>query len=270
MRFDGETWYAFSEPNPVEREGSQRPAGPDRAKLRRYSEAGWDVAYRPVNYPNLIDVGRDFPEVGYLIHEGLEVVGNPDALSQTVAASQPYLTGVIEGTVQAGMSAIVHKVPMARTFSVSQEWLNTLEPQEVADKYMPRRRRTRGAAPLPAALHRRHRRRYGSEYRGAYSGGERWARGRRLSYRPGRSLSYSSPLVLRLMAGLGILAGLGPLATLYPGSGACWSRLASRPRRSGGRREPGRAGTRRGAELSACSVTPCFPTSSGASSAQLG
>ncbi len=136
VQVSGQRWYVFTEPNAEERAGAARPAGPDRAKVARYREAGWDLAYRPVNYPNLAGVGSDFPEASYLIHEGLEVVGNPDSLSETVAASQNYLTGVIEGTEQAGMSAINSKVPLTRAFSVSQEWLNTLPPEEAADKYL--------------------------------------------------------------------------------------------------------------------------------------
>ena len=136
VRLNGRSWFVFSEPNAVDRAGAQRPAGPNRAQLARYQQGGWDIAYRPVNYPNLANVGADFPKVNYLIHEGLEVAGNPNLLSETVAASQGYLTGLIEGTDQAGMSAISSKVPLARTFSVSQEWLNTLKPQEVADKYL--------------------------------------------------------------------------------------------------------------------------------------
>ena len=136
IQLAGEPWVVFSEPSAKDRAGAQRPAGPDRAKLRRYQKAGWDVAYRPVNYPNLQGVGSDYPNVRYLIYEGLEVAGNPDELTQTVKVSQNYLTGLIEGTDQAGMRAISSKVPLARVFSISQEWLNTLQPQTVADKYL--------------------------------------------------------------------------------------------------------------------------------------
>lgn len=220
VRFAGRSWYVFSEPNPVEREGSQRPAGPDREKVRRYREEGWDIAYRPVNYPNLAWVGQDFPAggtAGYLIYEGLEVAGNPDRLSQTVAASQDYLTGIIEGTVQTGMSAIIQKVPLARTFSISQEWLNTLDPQTVADKYL-LAADERGARLL-------YLRPYTNETMGDMTANtEALVRAVNVglgadgfTIGPVQALSYSSPLPLRLLAGIGILAGVGLLATLYPG-----------------------------------------------------
>lgn len=217
VRFGGQTWYAFSEPNPEEREGAQRPAGPDRAKLRRYQEAGWDVAYRPVNYPQLAQVGGDFPEVNYLIHEGLEVAGNPERLSELVAASQPYLTGLIEGTEQAGMRAIVQKVPLARTFSIAQEWLNTLMPETVADKYL-LAASERGARLL-------YLRPYTDETVGPMVGNTEAligavragleAEGFRIA--PVEALSFSSSTTLKALAGVGILAALGLLVTLYPG-----------------------------------------------------
>ena len=217
VQLDGERWYVFTEPNAEERAGAARPAGPDRAKLEHYREAGWDLAYRPVNYPNLVGVGQDFPKAGYLIHEGLEVVGNPDSLSETVAASQPYLTGVIEGTEQAGMSAINAKVPLTRAFSVSQEWLNTLPPGEAADKYLlaadergarllylrPYTDETVGdmAANTDTLL---------SAVRGGLEGS---------GYRVGpvRPLTFESSPLLRALSGVGVLAGVGLLMTLYPG-----------------------------------------------------
>ncbi|CAA9566744.1 MAG: Permease of the drug/metabolite transporter (DMT) superfamily [uncultured Truepera sp.] len=217
VRLGDQTWYVFSEPNAEDRAGAQRPAGPDQVQLRRYRGAGWDIAYRPVNYPNLADVGTDFPDVSYLIHEGLEVAGNPERLSETVAASQDYLTGLVEGTEQAGMSAVSGKVPLARVFSVSQEWLNTLTPQEVADKY------------LLAANERGARLLYLRPYTDETVGNMREntealvrtlrtsleAEGYRIG--PVRALSYTSPPLLRALAGVGVLAGVGLLATLYPG-----------------------------------------------------
>lgn len=214
----GARWFVFSEPNPEDRAGAQRPAGPNRAQLEQYRRAGWDVAYRPVNYPNMVAVGQDFPDVRYLIYEGLEVAGNPDALSETVAISQNYLTGLIEGTDQAGMSAISSKVPLVRVFSISQEWLNTLQPQEVADKYL-LATSERGARLL-------YLRPYTDEtdgdmtkntetlVRAVRAGLE--AEGYRIG--PVEALSYKSSPLLRALAGGGILAGVGILATLYPGA----------------------------------------------------
>jgi len=217
VRLDGRRWFVFSEPNAVDRAGAQRPAGPNRAQLARYQQAGWDVAYRPVNFPNLANVGADFPDANYLIHEGLEVTGNPNLLSETVAASQEYLTGLIEGTDQAGMSAISSKVPLVRVFSVSQEWLNTLKPQEVADKY------------LLAANERGARLLYLRPYTDETVGDMRantetlvralrtglTAGGYRIG--PVEALAFKSSPLLRALSGVGILAGAGLLATLYPG-----------------------------------------------------
>ena len=217
VRLDGRRWFVFSEPNAIDRAGAQRPAGPNRAQITRYRQAGWDVAYRPVNYPNLATVGADFPDVNYLIHEGLEVAGNPNLLSETVAASQAYLTGLIEGTDQAGMSAISSKVPLVRVFSVSQEWLNTLKPQEVADKY------------LLAANERGARLLYLRPYTDETVGDMRantetlikalrtglTAEGYRIG--PVEALVFERSPLLRALSGVGILAGVGLLATLYPG-----------------------------------------------------
>lgn len=217
VQLNGATWYVFSEPNREDRAGAQRPAGPDRQQLARYRQAGWDIAYRPVNYPNLNAVGADFPEVNYLIHEGLEVAGNPNLLSDTVAVSQDYLTGLIEGTEQAGMSAVSAKVPLARTFSISQEWLNTLPPQEVADKY------------LLAADERGARLLYLRPYTDETVGDMREntealieavrtgleAEGYRIG--PVRALAFRSSPLLRALSGVGVLAGVGLLGTLYPG-----------------------------------------------------
>jgi len=217
VRFAGRRWVVFSEPNAEDRAGAQRPAGPSRVQLKQYQNAGWDIAYRPVNYPNLTNVGQDFPAVRYLIHEGLEVAGNPENLSETVRASQPYLTGLIEGTDQAGMRAISSKVPLARVFSISQEWLNTLQPQTVADKY------------LLAASERGARLLYLRPYTDETVGDmtqntEALVRAVRAGltgegYRigPVEALAYESSSLLRALSGVGILAGLGILATLYPG-----------------------------------------------------
>ena len=217
VRLNGQRWYVFSEPNAVDRAGAQRPAGPNRAQLARYRQAGWDIAYRPVNFPNLVSVGSDFPEVNYLIHEGLEVAGNPNLLGETVAASQGYLTGLIEGTDQAGMSAISSKVPLVRVFSVSQEWLNTLKPQEVADKYL-LAANERGARLL-------YLRPYTDETVGDMQANTEAlvtalrtgleAEGYRIG--PVEALAFESSPPLRALSGVGIFAGVGLLATLYPG-----------------------------------------------------
>ncbi len=210
-------WYVFSEPNAGDRAGAQRPAGPNRAQLRQYQQAGWDVAYRPVNYPNLVNVGQDFPNVNYLIHEGLEVAGNPDSLSETAQVSQAYLTGLIEGTDQAGMRAISSKVPLARVFSISQEWLNTLQPQTVADKYLlaanERGARLLYLRPYTDETVGDMRENTEALVRAVRTGLE--AEGYRIG--PVEALTYSSSPPLRVLSGVGIVAGLGVLAMLYPG-----------------------------------------------------
>jgi hypothetical protein len=222
--FGGALWFVLSEPNAVDRAGAQRPAGPDRAQLERYRAAGWDLAYRPANYPNLQGVGRDFPEVDYLIHAGLEVAGHPNHLSDLVDASQPYLTGLIEGTEQAGMSAISTEVPLARVFSISQEWLNTLEPQEVADKYL-LAADERGARLL-------YLRPYTDETVGDMQANTEALVGALVrglegaGYRIGTvtALRFDTSPLLRALAGVGVLAGVGLLATLYPGA---WGALVA-------------------------------------------
>jgi len=217
LRAGGGTWYVF--PDPGDGDGARRPAGPDMAEVRAYAAAGWDLAYRPANYPGLRDVGADFPAAAnYLIHEGLEVAGHPNALSETVAASQDYITGLIEGTQQSGMGEIIGEVPAARVFSISQDWLNTLPPGEVVDKYL-LAANERGARLL-------YLRPYTEETAGdMFENTERLIRELRAGlgadgYRVGEieGLSYSSPTPLRALCAVGVLAGLALLATLYPGA----------------------------------------------------
>jgi hypothetical protein len=212
----GRTWYVFSDP--AGGSGAERPAGPDRELLASYYEAGWDIAYRPLNYPGLQNVGSDFPpEARYLIHGGLEVAGNPEKLEDTVAASQSYLTGLIEGTTQAGLADILGEVPAARVFSLAQDWLNTLPPEEAASKYV-LAASERGAQLLYV-------RPYTTEtvgemvtstetlIRSLRAGLE--ARG--FSVEPVEAAAYESPALLRALASVGVLAGLALVAGLYPG-----------------------------------------------------
>ena len=101
------------------------PAGPDLEEIERYAAAGFDIAYRPRNFPGLLNPGADFPrQANYLIHYGLELAGNPDGLDELVAASQDYVTGIIEGTEQAGMEDVVNDIPTVRLLSFSQEHVN--------------------------------------------------------------------------------------------------------------------------------------------------
>ena len=210
------TWYAY--PDPGDGEGEERPAGPNREEVARWASAGWDIAYRPYNYPGLREVGADFPpEANYLIHGALEVAGNPNALSETVAASQGYLTGVIEGVEQAGMAQLAGKVPLARTFGINQDWLNTLQPEVVVGKYV-LAANERGARLLYV-------RPYTEETVGdMVQNTEALVRGLRTSleaegYSIGevRRLEYDTVPLLRALSALGVLAGLALLALMYPG-----------------------------------------------------
>lgn len=131
LEIAGRTWYLYPG------DGKERPMGPDKAKIERWSAAGFDIGYRPANFANLQMVGEDFPaEANYLIHQGTELAGNPNLLSDLIEASQSYLTGLIEMTDQDGMHELIGNVPMMRTFSVNQDWLNTLDPREAAEKYV--------------------------------------------------------------------------------------------------------------------------------------
>lgn len=132
FRLQDRTWYWF--PGDVM---EVLPAGPDTAELERYSEAGFDIAWRPRNYPGMRDTGSDFPaEARYLIHYSLELAGNPDSLPELVSASRNYLTGIIEGTDQAGMEEVADLIPTVRLLSFSQEHVNRgLKPGEIIPKY---------------------------------------------------------------------------------------------------------------------------------------
>jgi hypothetical protein len=211
----GTTWYLYPG------EGKERPMGPDEAKIRRFAEAGFDLAYRPKNFPNLQRVGHDFPpEANYLIHQGTELAGSPNLLSELVEASQNYFTGLIEMTEQDGMADITGKVPMMRVFSLNQDWLNTLDPREAGDKY------------ILAANERNARLLYIRPYTKGTQGDlientETLIRHVRLGLeRSGftigevtpREIAFETSTALRAASAAGILAGLGLLALLYPGA----------------------------------------------------
>lgn len=133
VELGGATWWAF--PGDVRQ---TQPAGPDLARIDRYLEAGFDLAYRPRNAPGLRRVGEDLPDgVRYLIHAGLEVSGHPNALAAMRSASQDRWTALIEGTEQDGFAALRGKVPIVRLLSFNQDYLNRrLPPAEVNDKYL--------------------------------------------------------------------------------------------------------------------------------------
>jgi len=133
IEFGGRTWWWW--PGESLR---TRPAGPDAARVTAWAAAGFDVAYRPRNFPNLQGVGSDFPaEARYLIHAGLQVAGHPHALDDTAAASQDRLTALIEGTPQDGLRDLARQVPTVRLLSFNQDYQNLrLRPDELVEKYL--------------------------------------------------------------------------------------------------------------------------------------
>ena len=137
----GRDWYVW--PGDVR---TTLPAGPDEAELRRWDAAGFDIAYRPRNAPyRLVDPGADLPAVAnYLVYAGTQVAGHPfgasddsAALDAVVAASQDFLTAIIEGTPQDGMTTISSLVPTVRLLSFNQDYVDRrLRPADLVDKYL--------------------------------------------------------------------------------------------------------------------------------------
>ena len=216
VEFLGTTWYVYPG-----RAVEVRPAGPDRASIEAWAAAGFDIAYRPRNFPGLREVGVDFPpEAHYLIHAGLQVAGYPNALSELVAASQPYLTGVIEGTEQDGMTQIIRKVPTARLLSFNQDYVNQrLSPQSLIDKYL--------LAANERGVRIFYLRPYTEEQRGdMFANTDALVEGlaarlEREGYTIGPletlDIDYRTNALLRGLSAVGVLAGLVLLALLYPG-----------------------------------------------------
>jgi hypothetical protein len=197
-----------------------RPAGPDRTRVAAWAAAGFDIAYRPRNFPNLQGVGEDFPpEARYLIHAGLQAAGHPNALDATVAASQDRLTALIEGTAQDGLVEVARRVPTVRLLSFNQDHQNLrLRPDDLIEKY------------LLAANERQVRliylRPYTEEQLGdMLTNTEALVRGLRLALeRDGfvvapltpPDAAYRPDAGLRAAAAIGVLAGLTLLATAFP------------------------------------------------------
>jgi hypothetical protein len=209
-----------------------RPAGPDRAKVAAWAAAGFDIAYRPRNFPNLQGVGEDFPpEARYLVHAGLQAPGHPNALDATVAASQDRLTALIEGTAQDGLVAWRGRCPPCGCCR-STRTTRTSGCARRPDREVPAgRERAPRPAPLPAP--------YTEEQLGdmventeALVGAAHCAGTRRLrrgaARAPGRRLP-ARPLGCAPLAGVGVIAGLALLATAFPPPGARrWRRPSSR------------------------------------------
>lgn len=221
--WQGRNWYAF--PGDVL---STLPAGPDGERIRRYAEAGFDIAYRPRNHPLSNPIGRDFPdEAHYLVHAGLEVAGHPDRLEQVVAASQDYLTAVIEGTEQSGMTDIAGKVPTVRLLSFNQDYINMrLRPDDLIDKYL-LAASERGIALLYLRPYTEPQLGLMLENSDDLVSGLRTALERE-GYRVGPlrtlQIDYRTSPLLRAGSAIGVIAGLLLLALAYP---APWGALVS-------------------------------------------
>ncbi len=219
LEFMGRTWHAFPGDS-----FSTRPAGPDLEQFDRYLAAGFDLAYRPRNFPGLVGVGSDFPEhANYLIHTGLELQGNPDSLDALVEASQDYVTVVIEGTEQAGMDEVIDRIPSTRLLSFSQEYVNRgLEPDDIVEKYL--------LAAAERGMRIMYLRPWTEEHLGnMHENTLEMISGLRAAlelegYTVGpldfQVVDYVTSPVLRALSAVGVVAGLLLLATLYPGAWA--------------------------------------------------
>ena len=132
VRYLDRTWFIYPG------NSLNRAAGPNRAEIARWHAAGWDIAYRPLNHINLNSVGQDFPpEANYLIHQGTQIAGHPLLLDNLKAASQNYITALIENTTQLGMEDIVDEIPTARLLSFNQAHINLrLSPDDLVNKFM--------------------------------------------------------------------------------------------------------------------------------------
>jgi hypothetical protein len=216
LEFAGRTWYIY--PGNAD---DLRPAGPDMNTVRAFSEAGFDIAYRPRNFPQLKGVGDDFPEEAhYLIYGGLQVTGFPNNLDKIEAVSQNYITGIIEGTEQDGMKELSRKVPSVKLLSFNQDYVNRrLHPEELIDKY------------LLAANERGIRIMYVRPYTEEQLGdmfentdkliaglSERLRKeGYDIGALPSLELNYETSPLLRGLSSVGIIAALVLLALMYPG-----------------------------------------------------
>jgi Family of unknown function (DUF5693) len=199
-----------------------RPAGPDLARIRSYASAGFDIAYRPRNFPQLKAVGDDFPsEAHYLIYGGLQVTGFPDNLEKIEAVSQNYITGIIEGTEQDGMKELSRKVPSVKLLSFNQDYVNKrLHPEELIDKYL--------LAANERGIRILYIRPYTEEQLGnMYENTNKLISGlvaalKKDGYEVGPlsnmlELNYQTSPLLRGLSGIGIIAALVLLALMYPG-----------------------------------------------------
>ncbi len=217
----GRDWYWFPGDS-----FETRPAGVDQAEIERYAAAGFDIAWRPRNFPGLLNPGADFPaQANYLIHYGLELAGNPDGLDTLVAASQDFITGIIEGTEQAGMEDIVDLIPTVRLLSFSQEHVNRgLDAEEISPKY--------ALAASERGIRIMYLRPWTEEHTGNMLENtsemvrmvheQLTAEGFTVAPLEFRPVDYEASALLRALSAVGVVAGLLLLGLAYPGA---WSIL---------------------------------------------
>ncbi len=216
LELAGRTWYIYP--------GNAtdiRPAGPDTSLILSYASAGFDIAYRPRNFPQLKAVGEDFPkEAHYLIYGGLQVTGFPNNLEKIEEVSQTYITGIIEGTEQDGMKELSRKVPSVKLLSFNQDYVNKrLHPEELIDKYL--------LAANERGIRILYLRPYTEEQLGdMYENTEKLISGladrlKKEGYDigalPSLELNYESSPLLRGLSAVGVMAALVLLALMYPG-----------------------------------------------------
>jgi len=217
LDWNGRSWYVY--PGDVR---SSLPAGPDKAELQAWSDAGFDIAYRPRNAPyRLLRPGSDFPaSAHYLVYAGTQVAGYPGNLAPVVAASQPYLTALIEGTPQDGLDSLLNKVPTVRLLSFNQDYIDRrLSPRDLVDKYM--------LAVSERNIRLLYLRPYTTTDQGdLLTNTDRMVSGltsalRSAGYDVGplqaQTFHYHTSAVLRALAGVGVVAGVLLLVGLFPG-----------------------------------------------------
>lgn len=212
---EGKTWYLIPGLD------NTRPAGSSPEIIQAWQEAGFDIAYRPRNYIGLRELGSDFPAAArYIIHSGLQVTGWPNRLEDLVQASQPFITGVIEGTAQDGMKHVIDKLPSARLLSFNQDYLNKKIPvQDLIDKYL--------LAANERGIRIFYLRPYTEEQLGdMFKNTEDFisglvaqlkSEGYNIGPLPDNTVNYKTNHLLRGLSSLGAIAGLLLLTMVYPG-----------------------------------------------------
>ena len=212
---DGREWYVFTGSS------TARPAGPRDTDIKRWSKAGYDIAYRPRNFPNLANPSADWPkEAHYIIYHGLQIAGYPNELSGVLASSQDKITGIIEGVPQYGMSSLLNKTATARILSFNQDYINQkLSPQDLIDKYL--------LAANERGISIMYLRPYIEEQQGdMLANSKKYIEGLRKSFENEGfevsalnklELSYKTSPLLRALSSVGIIAAVLLLTFLYPG-----------------------------------------------------